>query len=676
MIPPEKLSLEQLNAVIAPHNSNNNGKLTYSNRHKPCPICGRTKDQDCRWNDQVVLCHTHTALDAGISGYVYRGAMHDGMWGLYFPQEASQKPIRPKSKQEFYYPAANGQNLVKVTRIDKGESSKSFFQSRAHGTGWVKGLTDEVKSQLHLYRITDAINQSAIANQNPILIVEGEGKVDLLLKMGIAATCSIGGARAWRRYGYPNYLEDLAGANVVLCPDRDQAGLKHCEDIALDFPDAKWLYAYPDSPLWERVPDKGGLDIADWISDGVTREEILGAIGEKRLQTQVLPEESTCFNDVKSNGQRRAKLAVKYEQVEAAIGNDLKLNTLTQTVELALVAKTIDQIQIELALKHNIDLSDNAATKIILTLAEKNRYSPACEYLKQVYARWGANDALLSSAAAFYLGTDKAFDALLLKRCLISIVARVMQPGCKVDTCLILKGEQGTLKSSFFQELLPEPSWFDDSLGKDVTNRDELAKLHLCVLMEWGEIEKAFYKKQAADIKHFLTQKIDRFRPAYRRDLLLFPRASVIVGTTNKEEFLTDETGDRRFWIVESKRVDILRLQAERDQLWAAATAAYTRGDCWWLTKEEEQIASQNNEQYRDTHPWQPVVEAYLEAAETTGEMVLATDILARIKPEKDKQTRNDLMEVAAVMRKLGWVKGDRVQVNNRRAYPWYKPSS
>lgn len=597
------------------------------------------------------------------------------MWGQYFPKgELTEKPIRPKATQRFFYPNADGTPLVKVTRYDDGKGKKSCPQSHWDGKGWVDNLTDEVKSKIHLYRIQEPINQEAISSGQSILIVEGEGKVDQLLQIGIAATTSIGGAGKWRLHGYPNYVKDLAGANVVLCPDRDTTGLKHCEDIAFDFPNAKWLYAFPDSSVWERVPANKGLDISDWIADySPTREDILAAIGDKRLERHKSTEQTLQSNGVRSQEQKRARLAVKYEQVEAAIGTNLKLNTLAQAVELAGEAKTIDQIQIELALKYNVDLSDNAAGKIILTLAEKNSYSPAADYLERVYALYGANADLLSEAAARYLGTEKAFDGLLLKRCLISIVARVMQPGCKVDTCLILKGEQGTLKSSFFQELLPEPSWFDDSLGKDVANKDELAKLHRCVLMEWGEIEKAFSKKQAADIKHFLTQRIDRFRPAYRRDILLFPRASVIVGTTNKEEFLTDETGDRRFWIVEPKRVDLPRLKTERDQLWAAATAAYKSDEPWWLTKQEEQIANQNNEQYRDTHPWQPIVEAYLENAEMTGETVISTDILSKIKPERDKQTRNDLMEIAAIMRKLGWVKGSRVRVGDERLYPWHK---
>ncbi len=661
-------------STVSNSNSSRNGKFHRSGRYNPCPICNRTKDADCSWNDQGFFCHTYIDQDANTPGYIYRGATKDRMWGQYFPvSESKEKPVRPKAKREFIYHNAAGIPLAKVNRIDDGNGKKKIWQSCWNGKAWVNELTDEIKPQLHLYRIQEPINQKAIATNQPILVVEGEGIVDQLLEMGIAATTSIGGAGKWRHYGYPNYLEDLAGANVVLCPDRDTKGLKHCEDIALDFPDAKWLYALPNSPLWERLPDNGGIDIADWIAGGATREDILGAIGEKHQDLDKFSKQTSQGSKAKSDEQQRAKLAVKYEQVAAAIGHYLKLNTLAQAIELAGEAKRIEQIQIELALQYNIDLYDNAANKIILTLAEKNSYSPAADYLERVYALHGANAGLLDKAAKRYLGTEKAFDGLLLKRFLVSVVARVMQPGCKVDTCLILKGEQGTLKSSFFQELLPEPSWFDDSLGKDVANKDELAKLHRCVLMEWGEIEKAFSKKQAAAIKHFLTQKVDRFRPAYRRDILLFPRASVIVGTTNKEEFLTDETGDRRFWVLEPKRIDLLKLQQERDRIWAAATAAYKSGESWWLTREEEQTANQNNEQYRDTHPWQPLVEKYLVTAEETGETVVATDVLTTIKPEQDKQTKNDLMEVTAIMRKLGWVKGSQIRIGSKRVYPWHK---
>ena len=265
----------------------NNGRFIRSSNSRPCPICGRIKDGDCCWNDDVFLCHTHVDDDAEIPGYVYRGATKDGMWGQYFPKppEVIQKPVKPPSQKPYYYQDGSGQPLVRVMRTDKGDGSKTFPQSHWNGSKYITRLTDEVKKKIHLYRIQSSINQDAIAYGKPILIVEGEGKVDKLHLLGIAATCSIGGAGKWRGYGYPNYLKDLEGAKVVLCPDRDIPGVKHCEDIAQDFPDAQWLYPFPDSPLWNPLPKNGGIDIADWIDDGATYEQIMDAIGSRRELT-------------------------------------------------------------------------------------------------------------------------------------------------------------------------------------------------------------------------------------------------------------------------------------------------------------------------------------------------------------------------------------------------------
>lgn len=267
--------------VFSP-NSTHSPKFQHSGEGHPCPLCGRTKDSDCRWNEEVVLCHTHVEQDAGIPGYVYRG--QNDIWGQYFPEsKPSSKPTRPKAQKDFIYQDHDDQPLVKVTRKDDGKGKKRIYQSHWDGSRWQKGLSHLVKERLRLYRIADSINQEAIAQQSPILMVEGEGKVDVLLKLGVAATCPIGGAGKWRGYGYPNYLEDLQDAVVVLCPDRDQPGIKHCLDIEQDFPGAQWLYVFPNSSEWENLPKKNGLDIADWVAqENVGVEEILGAIAPKR----------------------------------------------------------------------------------------------------------------------------------------------------------------------------------------------------------------------------------------------------------------------------------------------------------------------------------------------------------------------------------------------------------
>ena len=265
-------------------------QFTYSSQNNPCPICERVKDGDCRWNNEVVFCHSFIDEDAKVSGYVYRGSTDDGMWGQYFPEtEGSispksiyRKPIRPVGTREFIYKDAEGNPLVKVVRKDLGDGEKDFFQHRWDGQSWIPGLTDEVKNNIHLYRIYESINQNAIAQNTFLFLVEGEHKVDRLIQLGIPATCSIGGSKAWNRYGYPNYLEDLKGANLIICPDQDLPGIEYGEAIRKDFPECRWLYVFPESPVWGNLPEKNGLDIADWIEKGATKEEILSNVGDKR----------------------------------------------------------------------------------------------------------------------------------------------------------------------------------------------------------------------------------------------------------------------------------------------------------------------------------------------------------------------------------------------------------
>jgi energy-coupling factor transporter ATP-binding protein EcfA2 len=203
-----------------------------------------------------------------------------------------QKPVRASKSVTYPYDRlVDGQieAIAQVKRSDDGMGKRYFSQSHWDGKHWVSGLPDDIKSQVHLYRIFDPINQDAIAKGEPLLIVEGEGKVDKLHRLSIPATCSIGGAGKWGHYGHQNYLQDLAGAVVVICPDRDKPGIKHAEQVAADFPEAQWLYSDPTSPEWETPPDNKGFDVGDWVESGATKEQILGAIAPRRMATVEAP---------------------------------------------------------------------------------------------------------------------------------------------------------------------------------------------------------------------------------------------------------------------------------------------------------------------------------------------------------------------------------------------------
>lgn len=210
-----------------------------------------------------------------------------------------QKATRPENRQEFIYNRlVNGtvEHLVQVVRTDNSIGKRQFRQEHWNGQDWIPGLPNDIKTSLHLYCIYHPVNENAKGKQ-PILIVEGEGKADLLIRLGIPATCSIGGAGKWKQYGYPNYLEDLKGYEVILCPDRDEPGLKHCQEVAADLQAngiliAGWLYAIPSSPLWNRLPKNRGADVADWVAD-LQKEGLNDELIKQRVLESIESERET-----------------------------------------------------------------------------------------------------------------------------------------------------------------------------------------------------------------------------------------------------------------------------------------------------------------------------------------------------------------------------------------------
>jgi len=262
------------------------GRFTYSSPKSPCPVCGRTKDGDCRTTDDgLVLCHTYQdgepgQVITGTDGQQWAFTKHSDIWGVYAPHR-EQKAIRPQGTREFIYYDLNGQPVVKVTREDDGRGGKKISQSHWTGTRWQSGGIEVVKDRIHLYRIGEA-RRLAERTQKPLLLVEGEPCVDALMALGIPATTSLGGAGKWRKYGHVNYAGDLAGLSVVLSPDCDRPGISHMTEVAQDlerngFLIKGWLLAPPTAP-WSDPPKSGGLDVADWISQGATADQIWAAI--------------------------------------------------------------------------------------------------------------------------------------------------------------------------------------------------------------------------------------------------------------------------------------------------------------------------------------------------------------------------------------------------------------
>jgi predicted P-loop ATPase len=596
----------------------------------------------------------------------------------------SEKKVREQSKASFTYREFNGTEWIEVAQVrryDDGTGKRKFHQYHHDGSKWVAGLPESIWFRIHLYQIEDKINQAAIVAGEDILIVEGEGKVNKLLAMGIPATCSLAGAGKWRTYGYPNYLEDLGKARPVICPDRDQPGIKHGDDIALDFPDAKWLYPSPTSYLWERLiqPNKG-FDIADWIDDdGATVDDILNAIGDRReliLSIPKPPEELltgppmgtiTASNSVvtapvasRKTNRGMTTLQQDAEMIENEVGHLLTFDTATQNFYLEGKRLTLGRERLLLSTKYGLPIKAGKedVMDICVQLALGNSFNSVRDYLNKCRNTTGIK--LLDICQKLFHNPDP-LQAVFLKKWLIAAVARAYEPGCQADEVMILQGPQGQRKSSFFLELSPQKEWVNgNGLQGGKINDEEIRKAQRTWLIEVPEIDKTFKKACASELKAFMTQRGDWLRQLYEKMPELYLRNSVMGGTTNEPEFFTDDTGNRRFTVVKViiDLIDSLWLRANRDSIWSEARDAYLAGEIWHLTPEEKLLHARQNMQWKVDHPWQGTIEHYLRyETEVTIPEILHVVIKLSLSELKGK---SEQMQVSGILKALGFTKTNR----------------
>jgi predicted P-loop ATPase len=166
-------------------------------------------------------------------------------------------------------------------------------------------------------------------------------------------------------------------------------------------------------------------------------------------------------------------------------------------------------------------------------------------------------------------------------------------------------------------------------------------------------LETVFKRKEVAQVKAFMTTKIDLLRPPYGRSIEALKRSSVFVGTTNEREFLADSTGNRRFWVIPaSKPLDTKLLEQERDRIWAAAITLHGQGHTWWLNDSDEILMEQQREDYRTRDPWYDIIAKYVEVLdETTTEHLLEQVI----KVDRCRIGKGEQRRIGAILRELGW---------------------
>jgi CRISPR-associated protein Cmr3 len=254
--------------------SSTRGNLVKVSKSNPCPHCG--KPDWCYFIGELSVCNRDQPPATGWE--VTSKTDKDGK--IYYARPQEKKPVRPAQTRYWEYPARDGSPLVRVRRIDFGDGRKKDIKQQHwdnNKKAWVAGYGSATRDSIPIYRYAEV--REAIANGKQILLVDGEQCADILWEFNLAATTSIGGMG---KFSFLN-SRDLEGAQVVIVPDRDEPGTKDADKAAEYFPDAKWLYPFPEKD-WEHLPKSDGLDIFDWIRQGnFSPSDIRAAIGEKKI---------------------------------------------------------------------------------------------------------------------------------------------------------------------------------------------------------------------------------------------------------------------------------------------------------------------------------------------------------------------------------------------------------
>jgi predicted P-loop ATPase len=236
-------------------------------------------------------------------------------------------------------------------------------------------------------------------------------------------------------------------------------------------------------------------------------------------------------------------------------------------------------------------------------------------------------------------------------RSLIGAIARIYDPGCKNDCSPTLVGDQGELKSSAIKALF-EP-WFTDEIS-DFGSKDAAMQTAGVWGIEIGELVAA--RRDVDRTKAFMSRSTDRFRPPYGKLVIEQPRQCVFWGTTNRDTFLFDETGNRRSWSVRNGRIDIDALRRDKDQLWAEARDRYRRGEKWWLHEPELiAVAAEVQAEFMEEEVWEAEVLTYLNGPAISSTAV--DEVLKHLGVEVRDRTKVHSNTVTRILRKAGWVR-------------------
>lgn len=474
---------------------------------------------------------------------------------------------------------------------DNGDEVLIWDKTLIYGTlngDYIKcKLEKKAKDTFAIYGSSVFAIQEAIDRQETVFYTEGEKDVNTLMEKGYTAvTC--GGSGDWKSDASILFQN----ANVIVLADNDKPGGKLASTVVKDLKgivkSIKIIVPMPNTPK---------ADITDYFEAGHTVEEFKNLIktgddtesicanvqqdqkqdtGKKRSVIQKSKDEVAggpalvfkfldCNYDEDGNVKSVKQLVHNFEIVmdkDSRFAGKIRLNEFAQQPYLYGSVPWENEnncrawsshddsalfslIQADYGLKSRQDFAD-----ALKNVSMRNKFHPVRELLDSL--TWDGKEHIRSLLPEYLGAEDSDYTYQVMRLWMLGAVSRVYKPGSKFDYTIILQGSQGIGKSTFLKLMALDDSWFNDSL--DSLDSDKAVQsLTGSWIIEFAELKSLARTAGGVEsVKRFLTATQDKYRIPYERRADTFYRQCVFAGTTNKDDFLQDETGNRRFLIVQT----------------------------------------------------------------------------------------------------------------------------
>ncbi|MBB3592640.1 hypothetical protein FHX08_002984 [Rhizobium sp. BK529] len=558
----------------------------------------------------VPLAPPHRLLQAGRRITLYnpkrRGTPSE--WGAFTPSTV------------FPYRNADGSLLGYVLRRDLPDGGKEtpmvmFVRLPDSRKTWSRFPFPKPRPLYGLETLSD----ETTGNDGPVVIVEGEKCRDRLhLLSGRTVVSWPGGTQGVTHTDW----SPLSGRHVLIWPDFDGPGLSAADDIAarlaavgahvqrVGFTDAAQAsdierYRFDD---WRagRFPRRGwdcadaadagwtqsqldafmSATLRDWRPEPVAEMEPVSEMEEARVvqvkrEGSVEPSASARPAQVPDASGRFGRLMgierfdIELEQWLVDRRWFIKLNLLSVELEIhrnggivPMSDARLAEIRFELARAQGREPSKDNIVDALVLIGERRAYHPVHDYLAGL--QWDGKPRIDTWLVDYFGAEDTALNRAFGRKILCAAVRRVRDPGCKFDHMLVVEGPQGIGKSSAILALCHDSDWFTDQLEIGADAKVTIEKTAGRWILEMPELD-GLSRRDTNRVKSFVPTQEDSARLSYGRFRSDRKRQFILFGTTNESRYLTDTTGNRRFWIVRATAADPAGIAAARDQLWAEA---------------------------------------------------------------------------------------------------------